>query len=68
MEIKHFYPDKGQRGFFHDVLIEVFGEAENEKEAFLSLPDHIKFIAYEWGLNDTEFRDAACRFFEANKI
>ncbi len=47
---------------FHDVMFEVLGRSlsvDELKEVFNTLPDHVQFTAFEWGLGDTVFRDAA---------
>lgn len=55
---------------FQDALYEAFGREFSEEEAlvkFEELPRHTQFIAYEWGMNDTVFRDEAYSFFMSKK-
>jgi hypothetical protein len=44
---------------------EVFDENDQEKY-FMELPDSAKFTAYQWGLSDTCFGDAAWTFLKDN--
>lgn len=47
-------------GFFHDAVFDATGVShpkEKLKELFYELPKNIQMTAFEWGLNDTVFRD-----------
>ena len=44
----------------HDVVFNVTGKSVKNEELesiFNTLPSHLKHLAYEWGMNDTVFRD-----------
>ena len=51
---------------FNDVVIDAYASYNNSSEPtdaqlsmiYNQLPTHIKFIAEQWGLNDTVFRDS----------
>jgi hypothetical protein len=65
-DFDHYYP-KSDQASFHDMLYDLFGESFDtiqEAKYFKELPDSVKFIAYEWGLSDTCFRDAAWTFLK----
>jgi hypothetical protein len=67
-DFEHFYP-KSERDSFCDTLYNLFGEVfdENDQEKyFMELPDSAKFTAYQWGLSDTCFGDAAWTFLKDN--
>ena len=52
--------ESGSDGF-HDAIYEATGVSHSKKdlkELFLLLPFDVQMIGIEWGLNDTEFRDA----------
>ena len=51
----------GEVASFHDCVYEAINqsyEIEQLRDIFFSLPEHLILIAREWGLSDTEFREA----------
>jgi hypothetical protein len=65
-EFEHYYPKSDREGF-HDTLYDLFGESfadEQQEKYFMELPDSAKHTAYEWGLSDTCFGDAAWTFLK----
>lgn len=57
---------------FHDVIIDILSYdrklADNEINYYWALlPNHIKQMAFNWGTNDTVFRDETYIWFEQNK-
>lgn len=64
------FANKNAVASFHDVLVEIEAREYSEtecREAFDKLPDNIKFVALQWGLSDTEFRDAAYVYLKESK-
>lgn len=41
---------------------------EELMEIFKKLPDHLKCEAYEWGMNDTLWRDKFIKWYEENYL
>jgi len=65
-DFDHYYPKSDREGI-QDTLYNLFGEIfdeEQQERYFMELPDSVKFIAYEWGLSDTCFRDEAWTFLK----
>jgi hypothetical protein len=63
---EHYYP-KSDRPAFKDVLFDLFDKKfsdEEEEQHFLNLPEDLKFLAYQWGLSDTEFKDGVWTFYK----
>jgi hypothetical protein len=63
--------EKGYKDWlsFHDVLAEITPREYTLEEcrvAFDRLPDNIQFLALEWGLSDTVFRDDAYVWLKNN--
>lgn len=54
-----------------DILFDITGKRDysNTELAgiFRLLPEDIRNIALQWGMNDTDFRDCAYKWFEANQ-
>lgn len=54
----------------HDVVYNVTGKKSNREELviiFESLSDKLKFMAYDYGMNDTVFRDKVFEYLQENK-
>lgn len=54
----------------HDCFVNVMGKVPTDKQVetiFNMLPDRIKYLADEWGWNDTEVGDAVCVWIRTNK-
>lgn len=52
---------------FHDVAVMVgFGVLLKEQamQLFFELPEDIKYLAFQWGMGDTEFRERAYEHLE----
>lgn len=65
MNIEDF--DKNDWAHLHDVVYNVTGKKSTREElekVFDSLPSHLKHLAYEWGMNDTVFRDDTYDFLK----
>lgn len=55
----------------HDIIFDITGNdlsVEQLVDKFLELPEKVKQIAFNWGGNDTVFRDEAFEFIQNNKI
>lgn len=68
--IDELFSDKHEDGVFSDVLYEIDKieyDSNTLREIFLSLPNRIQDIAFNWGLSDTEFCDHACEYLEQQK-
>ncbi|MEN9919926.1 MAG: hypothetical protein RL662_2362 [Bacteroidota bacterium] len=54
----------------HDVIIDTLGVSLNHDgilAVFESLPKHIRITAFDWGMSDTGFRDAAYVYLQEHK-
>lgn len=61
---------KNEWNHFHDAVLTAWGTnicAEDLPELFKSLPNHEKSLAYEYGMNDTVFRDNVIIHLRRNK-
>lgn len=66
------FNEPGEVNSFSDVLVDI--ELSNNlkvdtfdrRKAFDLLPDDMIFTALQWGLSDTEFREAAYKWFKDN--
>lgn len=50
---------------FHDCVCDSVGEPMSNEElsgVFKILPDDIRLVAFEWGMNDTDFLERVFRF------
>ncbi len=55
----------------HDCWLHVKGSKPTEKQLenlYSELPGDLKFLAEEWGMNDTEFREGVIEWMIANKF
>jgi hypothetical protein len=63
MNIAEF--EKNDWDHLHDVVYNVTGKKSTREElekVFDSLSSHLKHLAYEWGMNDTVFREDAAEY------
>lgn len=63
MDIKDF--EQSDWNYLHDVVFNVTGKSVKNEELeiiFNTLPSHLKHLAYEWGMNDTVFREEAAEY------
>ena len=60
----------------HDAIVDVFYNdnvdtsnitEDHLEKTFNSLPEHVQYIAIQWGGGDTVFGDEAYRYIEKNK-
>lgn len=62
---------EGDWSGLHDVIVDSLSVAPSREEAekvFKKLPQRVQEIAFEWGMSDTEFRDAAYDAIEEHQI
>ena len=55
---------------FHDVILDALGPSLNDEGilvVFESLPKDIRITAFQWGMSDTCFRDAAYVYLQEHK-
>lgn len=68
MEISNF--DKNDWDHLHDVVYDVTWKKSTREElekVFDSLPIDLKHLAYQWGMNDTVFREKAHSYLREKK-
>jgi len=68
MNIAEF--EKNDWDHLHDVVYNVTGKKSTREElekVFDSLSTHIKHLAYEWGMNDTVFREDAAEYLREKR-
>lgn len=67
--------EEKEREYFHDVVYDSFWQKEKSIEKmddnffkyfYVELPSNIKYIASNWGMSDTVFRDEAYSYILEN--
>ena len=56
------FKEKPDWCYMHDIILDLTGKSVDDTECekvFYDLPEGIKSTAFEWGMNDTVFRDNA---------
>ena len=59
--------DKNDWAHLHDVVLETMDKSLSKEELiiiFNNLPSDLQHMAYEWGMNDTVFRDLTYEHLE----
>lgn len=60
MKVSYTDLNKEDHAHIHDTMYRALGYISSEEyieEVFDSMPERLKFMAAEWGCNDTVFRD-----------